>query len=91
MPINNGYQNNVQLRIIYVKINSYKIKFYEWGNLGKLHARVDQQRADRFSLYDDKVSFHTELYVLLIVHCHHFCITQRATSHSRNLTSPVLS
>ena len=44
-----------------------------------LHARVDQQRADGFSLYDDEVSFprsfHTRLYVLLIVRCHHFCIT----------------
>ena len=36
MPINNGYQINVQIRIFYVKIDSYKIKFYEWGNLGKL-------------------------------------------------------
>ena len=36
-----------------------------------IHARVDQQRADRFSLnmnrayrlYDDEVSFHTGLYI----------------------------
>ena len=35
-----------------------------------MHTRVDQQRADRFSLYmlyDDEVSFYTGLYVFLIV------------------------
>ena len=56
-----------------------------------IHARVDQhigvtihdhKRADRFSLYDDEVSFHTGLYVLLMVRCPHFCINYQFFMHN---------